>query len=106
MRTNWATHAIEALSQGLPCQVVPHGNSMTPLVMSGDTVSLVPYTTTEVPQVGDIVLCKVRGNVYLHLVKAVRNNKGDLQFQIGNNHGGVNGWTNSNHIFGKRAEEI
>jgi hypothetical protein len=48
-------------------------------------------------KVGDIVLCKVNGNEYLHLIKSV---KGD-RFQIGNNKGRINGWVGLNSIFGK-----
>lgn len=40
------------------------------------------------PAKGDAVLCKVRGNVYVHLVKAVRGR----EYLIGNNVGGINGW--------------
>ena len=43
----------------------------------------------------DIVLCKVKGNHYLHLVKAV----GKKRVLIGNNHGHINGWTKN--IYGK-----
>jgi len=49
------------------------------------------------PQVGDIVLCRVRGNDYLHLVKAVDGER----FQIGNNRGHINGWVSRNSIFGR-----
>lgn len=48
-------------------------------------------------QVGDIVLCKVRGAEYLHLIKALKGS----QFQIGNNRGGINGWISGGAIFGK-----
>jgi hypothetical protein len=48
-------------------------------------------------KVGDIVLCKVRGAEYLHLVKAIRG----PQFQIGNNKGGVNGWITARTIYGR-----
>ncbi len=48
-------------------------------------------------QVGDIVLCKVNGRQYLHLVKA---KQGD-RFQIGNNRGRINGWVSRNGIYGK-----
>jgi hypothetical protein len=47
--------------------------------------------------VGDIVLCKVRGAEYLHLVKAIQGSR----FQIGNNRGHVNGWVGPNAIFGR-----
>ena len=36
---------------------------------------------------GDVVLCKVNGRHYLHLVKAIQGKR----FQIGNNRGRING---------------
>jgi hypothetical protein len=48
------------------------------------------------PAKGSIVLCKVRGTHYLHLVTAVRSD----QVQISNNRGRVNGWTPLKNIFG------
>jgi hypothetical protein len=71
------------------------GNSMLPLIKSRQPVELIPVTWENV-EVGDIVFCKVSGNYYTHLVKAVNKNKGCL---IGNNRGGINGWTK--RIFGK-----
>jgi len=47
--------------------------------------------------VGDIVLCRVRGADYLHLVKAIQ----DGRFQIGNNRGRINGSIGAAGIFGK-----
>jgi hypothetical protein len=46
---------------------------------------------------GHIVLCRVRGAEYLHLIKAI---SGD-RFQIGNNRGRINGWIGATGIFGK-----
>lgn len=71
------------------------GNSMLPLIKSRQPVELIPVTWENV-EVGDIVFCKVAGNYYTHLVKAVNPDKGCL---IGNNRGGINGWTKK--IFGK-----
>lgn len=65
------------------------GNSMLPLIKSKQPVMLEP-TTWEDVKVGDIVYCKVKGNLYTHLVKAIDIKKGCL---IGNNKGGINGWT-------------
>ena len=48
-------------------------------------------------KVGDIVLVKVKGRVYLHLIKALR---GD-QYLIGNNKGRINGWVSRQAIYGK-----
>lgn len=47
--------------------------------------------------VGDIVLCRVNGSEYLHLVKAIQGPR----FQIGNNRGRINGWVTANSIFGR-----
>lgn len=71
------------------------GNSMLPLIKSRQPVELIPVTWENV-EVGNIVFCKVSGNYYTHLVKAVNKDKGCL---IGNNRGGINGWTKK--IFGK-----
>jgi hypothetical protein len=68
---------------------------MTGLVNSGDLVTVEPRGE-RLPAKGDIVLCKVMGNQYLHLVKAVDGNR----VQIGNNRGGINGWTSLAQIYG------
>lgn len=47
--------------------------------------------------VGDIVLCRVSGSQYLHLIKAIQGER----FQIGNNRGGINGWITRRQIFGR-----
>jgi hypothetical protein len=45
---------------------------------------------------GDIVLVRVHGSDYLHLIKAVSNGR----FLIGNNRGGTNGWVGPNAVYG------
>ena len=76
------------------------GNSMVPLIKSGQKHKLEPATWENV-EVGDIVYCKVKGNFYTHLVKAKNEKKG---CQIGNNKGHINGWTKS--VFGKVTEVL
>ena len=93
---SWADNAIKELNNGSDVTIRPRGNSMNPKIKSGALVSLVPLLDTVELKVNDIVLCKVRGSVYLHLVKAL---KGD-QYQIGNNRGGINGWITRNSIYG------
>ena len=39
---------------------------------------------------------RVKGNVYLHLIKAIDGER----FQIGNNRGGINGWVGATAIYG------
>ena len=48
---------------------------------------------------GDIVLFRVDGNVFLHLVKAVEAEDDARRVLIGNNRGKVNGWTKV--VYGK-----
>lgn len=74
------------------------GNSMNPLIKSGQDHKLMPITWEEC-EVDDIVYCKVKGNFYTHLVKGKNNEKGLL---IGNNKGGINGWTKQ--VYGKVIE--
>lgn len=71
------------------------GNSMTPLIKHRQPVDLSPVDTSKLEK-GDIVLVKVRGRIYTHKVTALR--KG--QVQIGNNHGGINGWTDLSNVYG------
>ena len=70
-------------------------------IESGQLCTVAPVDTDDIA-VDDIVLCKVRGAEYLHIVKAiaVRENQGP-RFQIGNNRGRINGWIGANSIFGK-----
>jgi hypothetical protein len=65
-------------------------------VESGQLCTVEPVDPATV-RVGDIVLCKVNGRQYLHLVKAVQGQR----FQIGNNRGKINGWVSASSIYGK-----
>jgi hypothetical protein len=44
-----------------------------------------------------LLMCKVAGNEYLHIVKAINGER----FQIGNNRGFINGWIGPSSIYGK-----
>jgi hypothetical protein len=92
----WATSYIEKLKQGEVVQFRPRGNSMSGKIESGQLCTVEPARIEEL-EVGDIVLCKVNGFQYLHLIKAVQGTR----FQIGNNRGRINGWVGSNSIYGK-----
>ncbi len=94
----WANFAIDKLTAGETAIIKPHGGSMRPLVESGAEVTLVPADASSV-QVGDVVLCRVAGNVFLHLVKAVEGTGLDRLVLIGNNRGKTNGWTKA--IYGR-----
>lgn len=90
----WASKAIESLSKGETVKIVPHGRSMSGKVESGQTCTVAPMDSASAMP-GDIVLCKVGGREYLHLVTA----KDGDRVQIGNNKGHVNGWTKA--VYGK-----
>ena len=94
---SWIRMAQERLSQNQCAQVRPSGHSMTGVINHRDEVLLAPIATDRV-EVGDAVLSRVAGQVYLHLVKSVDHAKGRLL--IGNNRGKINGWTSFSKVFG------
>src|SRR5262245_40532723 len=92
----WATAYIDRLQNGETVSFRPRGNSMTGKIESGQMCTVVPVAPESL-KVGDIVLCKVNGNQYLHLVKAIQGPR----FQIGNNRGRINGWITAGAIYGR-----
>ncbi len=89
----WASRYIEKLRAGETVSFHPHGHSMTGRIESGQLCTVVPIDPA-VLDVGDIVLCKVAGNEYLHIGKAIANGR----YQIGTNRGFINGWIGPEHI--------
>lgn len=87
--------AVAGLKQGRTLQMRPVGQSMTPKIKSGQLITIEPLGDRE-PKKGDIVLAKVRGHYYIHLVSAIKHG----EVQISNNHGHVNGWTPLHQVFG------
>lgn len=69
---------------------------MAPKTTSGQLCTVEPVDVTTL-RVDDIVLCKVNGTEYLHLIKAIQGQR----FQIGNNRGGIDGWVGPNAVFGR-----
>ncbi len=94
----WATLYIEKLQSGQQASFRPSGHSMKGKIESGELVTVYPLKMD--PEVGNIVLCKVKGREYLHLVKAIKGSDDAKRFLIGNNRGGTNGWTGRNKIYG------
>lgn len=93
----WATDYIEQLKEGKTIQCRPRGNSMKPKINSGQLCTVEPVKKDTELKKGDIVLCKVNGNQYIHLISAVKGK----QFQISNNSKHVNGWITRTSIYGK-----
>lgn len=72
------------------------GNSMTPIIKSRQPITLAPVLNPDLLTKGDIVLCKVNGRRYTHLITATKPG----YVQISNNHGHVNGWTSWANVYG------
>ena len=78
---------------------------MSPLIKSGELVTVEKFDDSSCVKSwdrsevwkkfkrGDMVLCKVNGKQYLHLVLQVDSSA--CRVRIGNNKGGVNGWTST-----------
>lgn len=96
----WADRAIEDLREGRQTWIRPRGNSMRPKVLSGARVRVAPISDPSSLTRGEIVLVKVNGNVYLHLVSAVDN----ARVQISNNRGRANGWVARSGVYGRAVE--
>jgi hypothetical protein len=96
MDMGWATEYIVRLQRGETIQFRPRGHSMSGKIESGQLCTVEPVDAALV-EVGDIVLCKVNGRQYLHLVKAIQGRR----YQIGNNRGRINGWVSANSIYGR-----
>ena len=90
----------EHLQNGETCKITGIGNSMTPILKSHQPVICEPVTDDTELKKRDIVLCKVNGHYYLHLIHAIKTNKNSSTYLIGNNHGDVNGWISRNKIYG------
>ena len=77
------------------------GNSMTPRIKHRQKCTYAPVLSHDDVSVGDAVFCKVGPYYYTHLIKAKMPEGDGYRYQIGNNHGKINGWTTLDKIFGK-----
>ena len=62
-RENYET--VKHLMAGEECIVTGYGQSMTPILKSGQSVRCIPVAEETVLKKNDIVLCKVAGHFYL-----------------------------------------
>ncbi len=82
----------DRVGRGETVEFRPIGGSMAPLIHSRGLVRVAPADPALL-EAGDIVLARVSGSVYLHLVSAV--DAARRRVQISNNRGRVNGWTDT-----------
>ena len=70
----------EHLKNGETCRVTGIGNSMTPILKSHQDVICEPVKEDTELHKHDIVLSKVKGHYYLHLIHAIKNDF-DVDFE-------------------------
>ena len=91
----------EHLKNGEECIVVGFGQSMTPILKSGQPVRVVPIDDSINLNKNDIVFVKISGHYYLHKISAIKNG---VSYQISNNYGHINCLVSRNSIYGKVVE--
>lgn len=94
--------AVKHLQNGEICKLTGYGQSMTPILKSGQSVIVEPVTDDTILEKNDIVFCKVNGRYYLHKISAIKGK----QYQISNNHGHINGTISRKNIYGKVVEKL
>lgn len=87
--------AIQILAEKGTAILKCNGNSMRPIMAPGDSLYIQKIDTSLLCP-GDIVFCRIHGNLQVHLLSAIDNQR----FQISNNKGHINGWISSSAIFG------
>lgn len=92
----WASPYIQKLSKGETVKFRPAGRSMEGRISSGQLCTVAPIPSHGNLKVDDIVLARVGGHQYLHLIKDIRHGR----FLIGNNQGATNGWVQFRDIYG------
>lgn len=85
--------AIKELDEVGETSLKVSGNSMSPLIKTKSTLVI---KKTNDYEVGDAVLCKVKGNIYVHKVTKV---DAEGRYLISNNKGHDNGWTKT--VYGR-----
>lgn len=73
---------------------------MEGLIRDGDLVTLQPCSAQDIVD-GDVVLARVQGRRYSHLVLHLVIAREADKFLIGNNHGRIDGWVTAQNIFGR-----
>lgn len=87
-------NVIKRINAGEEVVLHPKGNSMRPRIKSGERIVLSSVDAKKL-ELNDIVLAKVKGRYYLHLISKIEGDK----IEISNNHGWCNGTTSRDKIY-------
>ena len=96
---------IESLFKGEKVCRFEYGNSLYPIIKSGEFCLLSPIASIDEIKIGDIVFCKIENGEYptymTHMVVGMSSSAhdGNKWFQIGSSMGEIYGWTRT--IFAK-----
>lgn len=86
--------AVECLKRGEIIARYEFGDSMSPILVSGEYCIVEPVFDTSTINVGDAVLCEVNGYLMTHMVILKSNSHADYpHFLIGSTHYDIYGWT-------------
>jgi hypothetical protein len=96
---SWADNYIKKLQAGETVKFRPRGDSMRGKIDSGQLVTVEPISSFYALRIGDIVLCRIAGHQYLHLIK--QTDPPTKRVLIENNRGRENGWTTFDKVYGR-----
>ena len=96
---SWADGYIRRLQEGETVKFRPSGQSMTGKIEHRQLVTVEPISSFYSLRRGDIVLCRVAGHQYLHLIEQI--DAGQKRVLIRNNRGRINGWTTYDKVYGR-----
>lgn len=98
----WADEYVKRLQAGETVQFRPRGSSMSGRIESGQLVVVEPISSLYALNWDEIVLCRVAGHQYLHIIKQI--DVGQKRVLICNNRGRENGWTGFDNVYGRVVE--
>ena len=99
----------DMLKSGRSAQFRSSGNSLFPLVRSGDVSMWEPVSDHDILELGDVVFCQVQDGdrFYAHMIQKIEYWKdGSRYWLIGNMAEPlvINGWCAAKHIYGRLME--
>ena len=99
----WQQEARMALAEGRTFTVQPRGNSMGGIIADSNKVTLAPCDSAHI-QLGDVVLARVQGKRYRHIVLHQIHAIEAGRLLVGGSVGRLDGWISAEDVFGRVVE--